>query len=257
MAERSANSQIDPNHATVEELQALPGVGPGLAQRIVQGRPYEGIEDLLQVSGIGQGAMSRWRDNLAFKRGAKAESSNSSKEARTGQPAAPATSKQTRQPRPDRTGTNSVLWLALAVFLSVFLSVSLTLGILLSINGTLNTGRHERVQTLESELATAQSDLADLNSQLDGIDQRVRALQGLSGRMGEVEGQVVELEAQMERALASVESMQTRFESLEQITQTLRSRADRFDRFLNGLQELLAQDNSVEMDPSQEATPSQ
>ncbi len=44
---------LDINRATASELEALPGIGPVLSERIVEGRPYEAIEDLLRVSGIG------------------------------------------------------------------------------------------------------------------------------------------------------------------------------------------------------------
>ncbi len=37
---------IDINHATLEELQQLPGVGPTLAERIIEGRPYYSEEEL-------------------------------------------------------------------------------------------------------------------------------------------------------------------------------------------------------------------
>jgi competence protein ComEA len=51
-------SPVNINTATVQELDQLPGIGPTIAQRIVDFRQLHGrfvqIEDLLQVQGIGQ-----------------------------------------------------------------------------------------------------------------------------------------------------------------------------------------------------------
>lgn len=48
---------IDLNEAAAEELQKLPGIGPKLAQRIVEHRasrgPFVGLADIRKVSGIG------------------------------------------------------------------------------------------------------------------------------------------------------------------------------------------------------------
>jgi competence protein ComEA len=53
---------LDLNSATVEQLDALPGVGPVLAQRIVDWRSQHGrfdsVADLSKVSGIGQAKLA-------------------------------------------------------------------------------------------------------------------------------------------------------------------------------------------------------
>jgi len=53
---------VDLNTATAEELESLPGIGPALAGRIIEGRPYGGVEDLLRVDGIGEGILAKVRD---------------------------------------------------------------------------------------------------------------------------------------------------------------------------------------------------
>ncbi len=60
------SERINLNTATLEELQKLSGVGPSIAQRIVAGRPYTSLEDLLRVSGIGEKTLERLRGSLTL-----------------------------------------------------------------------------------------------------------------------------------------------------------------------------------------------
>ncbi|MFO7298865.1 MAG: ComEA family DNA-binding protein [Actinomycetes bacterium] len=57
---------ISINRATATDLEALPGVGPVLAARIVsfrdQNGPFQTVEDLLQVPGIGEAKLAAIRD---------------------------------------------------------------------------------------------------------------------------------------------------------------------------------------------------
>lgn len=47
-----SNEPVDLNGASLEDIEHLPGVGPALAQRIVDGRPYATVDDVQRVRGI-------------------------------------------------------------------------------------------------------------------------------------------------------------------------------------------------------------
>lgn len=57
-------SPINVNHASQEELQVIPGIGPVLAKRIVDYRAKNGyfrtVQDLVKVKGIGPKLLLRW-----------------------------------------------------------------------------------------------------------------------------------------------------------------------------------------------------
>lgn len=55
---------VDLNTATAQELEALPGIGPALAQRIIDARPYATVEDLLKVKGIGDAIFAKIKDQV-------------------------------------------------------------------------------------------------------------------------------------------------------------------------------------------------
>lgn len=55
---------IDPNTASSDSLMKLPGVGATLAKRMIEGRPYESLDDLRRVNGIGARTLERIRPHL-------------------------------------------------------------------------------------------------------------------------------------------------------------------------------------------------
>ena len=64
----SGDKKIHLNAATASELDALPGVGPVIAERIVsfreQNGPFQALEDLLDIPGIGEAKLAELRDRL-------------------------------------------------------------------------------------------------------------------------------------------------------------------------------------------------
>ena len=67
----SIEGTININTATASELEALPGIGPSLAEKIVAYRLEHGLfnepEDLLQVSGVGPAKLEQIRDLIRFR----------------------------------------------------------------------------------------------------------------------------------------------------------------------------------------------
>lgn len=58
---KSSDSLLNLNTATEEELQTIKGIGRVLAARIIAGRPYKTVDDLLKVKGIGAKKLEKIR----------------------------------------------------------------------------------------------------------------------------------------------------------------------------------------------------
>lgn len=66
----ASDAAINVNLATLEELQRLPGIGAKIAERIVDARkakPFEAIEDLRKVSGIGVKTLDKLKPYICLK----------------------------------------------------------------------------------------------------------------------------------------------------------------------------------------------
>jgi len=64
---------LDINRATEQELQQLPGIGPTLARRIIQARPFRTVEDLRRVRGIGAKTLDKLRPLVILENKSKSE----------------------------------------------------------------------------------------------------------------------------------------------------------------------------------------
>jgi competence protein ComEA len=63
--------KVNINTATAEELDTLPGVGPSIAQRIIDYRtthgPFQSIEDIKKVKGIGDATFEELKDKITVR----------------------------------------------------------------------------------------------------------------------------------------------------------------------------------------------
>jgi competence protein ComEA len=63
-------SKVSINKADATELESIRGVGPTLAERILQYREangrFENLEDLVQVPGIGQAKFEKMKDQITL-----------------------------------------------------------------------------------------------------------------------------------------------------------------------------------------------
>ncbi len=61
------NMPLDLNSASQKELESLPGIGPVLARRIMDARPYEEVDDLLRVEGIGAKRLEQLKPHVTVR----------------------------------------------------------------------------------------------------------------------------------------------------------------------------------------------
>lgn len=57
-------SKININNASEGELDRLPGIGPVSAQKIITGRPYQSIDDLISKKIIGASTFTKIKDQI-------------------------------------------------------------------------------------------------------------------------------------------------------------------------------------------------
>jgi competence protein ComEA len=66
-AKLAPGQKVNINTASKEELDKIPGIGSVKAQAIIDGRPYEKIEDIMKVKGIKEKRFNKIKDWITVK----------------------------------------------------------------------------------------------------------------------------------------------------------------------------------------------
>jgi prefoldin subunit 5 len=158
------------------------------------------------------------------------------------EPASPAAS-----PEKKMISRSGALWLAAAGFiLSIVLAVGFSLGLLLALNGGLQFARPWQVERLSSQLNGLNSEIALLQGNMEGFETRINALEGLDMRVAAVEEDALVLREDLEETSLQLENlnqqvgeMGSQVATLQTEVRELNTITARFQRFLDGLRELL------------------
>jgi len=95
-AERAKGDKVDLNSASQSELEALPGVGPALAKKIIDNRPYSSVSGLSKA-GVPAGTISKLRGLVKAGRVAREEKKEEKPVAKTEKPQAKTEKQQAKE----------------------------------------------------------------------------------------------------------------------------------------------------------------
>ena len=250
--------KVDLNRDDAETLEAIPGIGPALARRILEyrkeKRAFLSVEEIIAVPGIGPVLYARIADQLI----AAHPDSEPAEEAATApneealvsvaemsieeevEPQAPLFSEEAPTPPPSMPslGLRALSWLWSAL-LGAVLGVICTLLILTAINGSLSLRNAPVIVDLGDRTEFLVDRARVLDSEIGALGRRLDVLEGLPDRMDSVEeaiGAFHEVVLDLNRQVTALES---RMEAAEEELLAMQAQAERVTTFFEQLQSLL------------------
>jgi len=321
---------VDLNTASLDDMAKIPGIGSEIASRIESNRPYQSVEELTNVPGIGKAALEKLRpyfflsgtgdgqtpsksddqpqtqaddtplDSQAVEADVivlpvpdqieqlepeepavieeqsevemeeeqepsgemeeseillaneeavvaeqeaptKTDESETTKTEKESEPTVviPESQPVARQ-EPRYASRSDAFWISFgSSFLAFILAIGLTLGALALINNGLRFVSPAQLGSVSRQVDGLSSQVSILQQDLDGLRTRVDNLEGLSGRVSTVEQAAKQLRGDLDAASTQVEQLDQNVSSLQTDVTELKSVSGRFQNFLDGLRELL------------------
>jgi competence ComEA-like helix-hairpin-helix protein len=279
-----ANPRVDLNTADRETLCQLPGIGPALADRIIERRqsmgPFARVSDVTSVKGITPTLYERLAERAYVAAPAQETIPDSPEPVVIVEPlppssrefpplaepplalvAQPAQAEQAPPPPPAPPGPPPAPgrdWTALMgmTVLGAFLGAVLALLALAGLNrGTLVLNEQAQVLDLTSRNEALNSRAGTLESEVESLRARLSALEGLTTRVDDAEAALKEMTTALDAVETGVAALDERTEALSTDVAKARAAAERFDGFIEGLRALLGQ-LEAEPRPTSTAAPS-
>lgn len=282
-AEEVGGLKVDLNRATAEELEAIPGIGPKLARRIVEHREVHGAfrstEGITAVSGVGDvlyERVSEWLTVAPPPREMEEELTSvsvgveSQEEGEVGpeevapepEPAVPeqaVAAERGEVPAPTPAAAlleryrgvgPSWIWSAL---LGGLLGVICTLLILYAINGSLSLRQAPAFLEMAGRTQSLATTVDDLENAVADLDGRLQVLEGLPARMDAVEDTVGEMGAAVRQLNQRADALDERVGGLQLDVEQVQKHARKVETFFQRLQALLVEVFGMELpEPSSE-----
>jgi prefoldin subunit 5 len=124
-------------------------------------------------------------------------------------------------------------------FLAFLLAIGLTLGALALINNGLRYVSPTQLGSVSRQVEGLNTQASILQQDLEGLRTRVDNLEGLSGRVSTIEQTTEQLRSDLDTASGQVEQLNQNVSILQTDFTELKNVSDRFQNFLDGLRELL------------------
>ena len=252
---RVEEAKVDLNTATAADLEALPGIGPTYAHRIIEYRqqkgPFTDIAQIQEVQGIGQALYARINDRLTV--GEEISEQVSTEEVK---PAVTEIEPEVRITKPLAVARG--VWWELAkalliVVLSTLLGAAISLGVIYSYNGTLDFSQHRGVvalkaqagelqranESLQSDLEAVTGRVEDLEEKVEGFEELKKDVKILKTAISDLRSDVEFLQTDVSDLNRDVEILKTDVSDLKKDVEAVEQEAAKFNSFLNALRDLL------------------